>query len=130
MAIKFIRVADIPAGKIEWLWDQRIPIGGLTVLEGNPGALKSTLVADLAGRITMGRPMPFQGEASAQPPGNVIVINGEDSPHQLKIQLLAAGNDLRRVETLDSAKFGDDWAELLPHGLPVLEKAARKLQRG
>jgi hypothetical protein len=128
MPIPLIRASDIPAGRVEWLWEQRIPIGGLTILEGHPGAMKSTLVADLAGRITTGRAMPLAGDSPAQPAGNVIIINGEDPPQQFKAQLVAAGNDLSRVTTLDATQHGYDWSQLLPRGLPELEERATALQ--
>ena len=43
---------------IDWLWPTRIPIGQLTLLIGDPGVGKSLFAADLAARVSAGRPWP------------------------------------------------------------------------
>src|SRR5512135_1965741 len=43
---------------VDWLWPGRIPLGSLTLLVGDPGVGKSLLVADLAARVSAGRPWP------------------------------------------------------------------------
>jgi predicted ATP-dependent serine protease len=37
---------------LRWLWPGRIPAGKLTVLDGDPGLGKSTLLCELAARIS------------------------------------------------------------------------------
>ena len=44
--------------KIVWLWDQRIPVGRLTLFVGNPDNGKSMVATDVAARITTGRDCP------------------------------------------------------------------------
>ena len=54
----FPRADKITTKPIEWLWPGRIQSATITVVEGDPGAAKSTLMADIASRVTVGREMP------------------------------------------------------------------------
>ena len=47
---------------VEWLWEGRIPLAKLTVLDGDPGTGKSALTIDLAARVSTGRDMPTPKE--------------------------------------------------------------------
>jgi hypothetical protein len=53
------RVASSP---IRWLWPGRVPLGGLTLLAGDPGVGKSLLTLDLAARVSRGAPWPDELE--------------------------------------------------------------------
>src|SRR5436305_776759 len=55
------RAADIIARPVDWLWPGRVPRGMLTLLDGDPGLGKSSIVVDLAARVTRGWPMPPDG---------------------------------------------------------------------
>ena len=57
---RLIPLAEQPSKPIDWLWPDRIPLGGLTVCDGaTPAGNKSTMLYDVAARVTTGRPMPF-----------------------------------------------------------------------
>jgi putative DNA primase/helicase len=43
---------------IAWLWPERIPIGKLTLIEGESNSGTSFLVADMAARVSSGKPWP------------------------------------------------------------------------
>jgi putative DNA primase/helicase len=59
-----ILLSDVVEESVEWLWEGRIPLGKLTVIDGDPGTGKSTLTIDLAARVSTGRDMPTPKEAS------------------------------------------------------------------
>ena len=61
---------------VEWLWPSRIPLGKLTILQGDPGLGKSTMAIDIAARLTTGRPMPDDTDAGIQ--ASVIFLSAED----------------------------------------------------
>lgn len=42
--LKLIRMSDIESQEIEWLWYSLIPYGKLTIIQGDPGDGKTTLV--------------------------------------------------------------------------------------
>ena len=43
---------------VEWLWYPYIPLGKLTVIQGDPGDGKSTFVLNVIAQLTSGQPMP------------------------------------------------------------------------
>ena len=53
----------IESKAISWLWKHRIPAGRLSLLVGMPGVGKSYLTADMAARVSTGRPWPDRGAA-------------------------------------------------------------------
>ena len=48
------RLDRIPVRPIHWLWRPYLACGKLALLDGDPGAGKSLLTADLAARLTCG----------------------------------------------------------------------------
>nr|MDP9478841.1 DUF3854 domain-containing protein [Actinomycetota bacterium] len=51
-------MSEIEPERVEWLWDRRIPLGKVTMLDGDPGRGKSTILYDLAARVTVGKDLP------------------------------------------------------------------------
>lgn len=49
--------ANVRAEPVEWLWYPYIPLGKLTVLQGDPGEGKSTFALNVVARITTGQPI-------------------------------------------------------------------------
>ena len=82
-----------------WLWADRVPCGAITILEGDPGCGKSTLVYDLAARVSTGKRMP--ASAAAGPPRGVLLFEDEDPPGVILRNLTASGADLARVLLYD-----------------------------
>src|SRR5215213_5211763 len=46
-----IILSEVQAETVEWLWERRIPLGKITVLDGDPDNGKSVLTTDLAARV-------------------------------------------------------------------------------
>ena len=63
------RLDRIPVRPIHWLWRPYLACGKLALLDGDPGAGKSLLTADLAARLTRGGRMP---DGLAPPEGDVL----------------------------------------------------------
>lgn len=94
------RASEIVACEVSWLWDQRLPLGKLSVLAGPAGQGKSLFTADLAARVSRGE---LDGHLLGQPAA-VVLITGEDDPEDtIKPRLLAAGADVDRVLLVDLA---------------------------
>jgi predicted ATP-dependent serine protease len=49
-----INMADIMASQVDWLWYPFIPYGKLTIIQGDPGDGKSTLILNIAARLSKG----------------------------------------------------------------------------
>ena len=89
-------MADVEPKPVPWLWQNRIPLGALTILDGDPDLGKSTVALDIAARVTNGAPMP--GEADGRDPANVVVVLAEDNLNNTtRPRLDAARADPRRV---------------------------------
>jgi putative DNA primase/helicase len=86
---------DMAGRAVEWLWPGWLPLGKLTLLAGAGDVGKSTLLADLAARVSRGGLMPdgFQGGG-----GNVIFISArDDAADTVRPRLEAAGANLGRI---------------------------------
>src|SRR5205823_5643147 len=81
--------------QIDWLWPRRIPLGKITILDGDPGMGKSLIAITIAACVSTGRPMP-DGTPGRQ--GDIILIAPEDSPEDtIKPRVEAVGGDPSRV---------------------------------
>ena len=106
-----VSLADVPTRPVRWLWADRLPIGKLTVLDGDPGLGKSAITLDVAARVSAGLPMPDRptpdpsagsGQALDAPRG-VVLLSAEDGlADTIRPRLLAAGADLARIVALTS----------------------------
>ena len=92
-------LADIEAVPIAWLWPQRLALGKLNLIAGQPGLGKSQLTGLFAARVTTGDRWPDGGRC---PTGNVIFVSCEDDAADTIVPRLdAAGADRTRVHILD-----------------------------
>ncbi len=111
---RLTRLSDVQPQSISWLWRSRIPLGMLTLLDGDPGLGKSTITADLAARITTGTPMPT--ETDARDPADVILMSAEDHVASvIRPRLDAARADTARVHVLDAMPESEE-----PDAAPTL----------
>lgn len=110
-----VPLAGVVARPVRWLWPGRVPLGKLTVLDGDPGLGKSALTLDLAARVSAGRPMPDEsradrsassGQALAGPRG-VVLLSAEDGlDDTIRPRLEVAGAELGRISALTSVRGG------------------------
>jgi len=92
----FRPASQLTARPLAFLWQNRLPIGKLAILDGDPGLGKSLVSLDLCARLSTGRPFP---DGTPSPgPANCIALNGEDGDADtLAPRLQALGADLNRV---------------------------------
>ena len=99
-------LSEIKTQHITWLWENRIPQGKITLLEGDPGMGKSLLAIDIAAHVSTGRPMP--GDSTGKI-GSVILIAPEDgAADTIKPRVAAAGGDSSRIHLLNTAECLND----------------------
>lgn len=53
-----VLMSEVECEEVSWLWPGHLPLGKLTVIDGDPGLGKSFLTLDLAARVSQGRTMP------------------------------------------------------------------------
>jgi hypothetical protein len=126
-AARVVRVADIEPERVGWLWPARIPLGKLTLLDGDPGLGKSTLLLDLAARVSTGSALPDGARLDA--PASVVILSAEDGiADTIRPRLEAAGADLDGVYVL--ADMSDDEGGRRPPEIPLdlleVERVIRK----
>ena len=115
--------------ELEWLWYPFIPLGMITLLCGDKEVGKSSIILDVAARITKARPFPSFGEDQQQhaPDGSVIILCKEnDIPRIIRPRLEAAKADLSRIHTL-GYEVPDDVEQFDP--LERLDTTVNELQR-
>jgi putative DNA primase/helicase len=124
-----VLASDVKAEKVRWLWQHRIPLGEITILDGDPGVGKSSIALDIAARVTTGSPMPGEPTERSGPRG-VVYVSLEDSPsHTLKPRLEAAGADLQRVRIVTAILGSDNSPHTpeIPGDLLDIEKAIQSV---
>ena len=96
-----VNLGDVVAHPVRWLWPRRLPLGKLTILDGDPGLGKSALTLDLGARVSSGQPMPDGAAADLAGPAGVVLLAAEDAlADTVRPRLEAAGADLARVVAL------------------------------
>jgi hypothetical protein len=98
--------------EVAWLWPGRIPLGKITILDGDPGLSKSTLTLDIASRLTTGRGFP-DSLVTPHEPADVVVLSAEDGlADTIRPRLDAAGAAVSRVHALQTVR--DDTGDTFP----------------
>lgn len=108
---------------VEWLWRPWLPLGKLVTVDGDPATGKSSMLVDLASRVTRGGLMPDGSECGAT--GAVILLAAEDDLADTVLwRLMAAGADLTAVHYVRHAHTADGQGRpvSLPLDVPALEQ--------
>lgn len=88
--------ANVQTEPVEWLWYPYIPLGKLTVLQGDPGEGKSTFALNIVARITTGQPMP-DGAPVTEKRVAIYQCAEDGIADTIKPRLQQAGADCERV---------------------------------
>lgn len=101
-------LGGVSARAIEWLWTGWIPKGYITIFAGESGAGKSTVLADVAARVTTGRAWPGEPEDGHREPGRVLWLGSEDGIEEMTVpRLLACGANLHNVIEIEGVSHGE-----------------------
>ena len=74
--LKMIRMSEVRSQEVKWLWYPFIPYGKLTIIQGDPGDGKTTLVLNIAAKLSKGEHL--DNDMNVQEPVNVIYQTAED----------------------------------------------------
>lgn len=120
-------LSEVEPETVEWLWSGRIPLGKLTVVDGDPGLGKSAMTLDIAARVSAGMKLP-DGERCE--PAGVILMSAEDGlADTIRPRLDAAGADTKRILAL-TAKLdpkGTEQIVSIPEDLPLIEHEIERI---
>ena len=102
--LRLIKMSDVEPTKVEWLWYPYIPYGKITIIQGDPGEGKTTLILNLAAMLSKGEKLPESEEKSD--PINIIYQTAEDGlSDTVKPRLIAAKADDERITVIDESKL-------------------------
>ena len=100
--LKMIRMSEVQSQEVKWLWYPFIPYGKLTIIQGDPGDGKTTLVLNIAARLSKGEHL--ENDMNVQEPVNVIYQTAEDGlADTVKPRLELAGADCEKVLVIDES---------------------------
>jgi Bifunctional DNA primase/polymerase, N-terminal/AAA domain len=122
-------LATVEAEVVQWLWHYRVPLGKLTLLDGDPDLGKSLTTLDLAARLSTDRTMPdgthvFDGVA-----GTVLLSAEDGIADTIRPRIDAAGGDPARVVALEGIIARKDSLPAMPslEDLDAIEAAVRSV---
>ena len=94
-----VGLGEVTEEPVSWLWEERIPLGAITILDGHPGTGKSTITMDLAARLSKGRRMP---DGTRGIMGPTLLLSAEDMlARPIRARLEAAEADLSLIFGLE-----------------------------
>jgi len=120
-------LSAVKTRRVEWIYSDRIPLRTGTILAGQGGIAKSTIISDIVAKATRGLlPGSFHGT-----PITVGMISPEDDDESVLVpRLMAAGADLDRIVNLSRVTVSEAsraWTTLpnIADDLPALADAIR-----
>ena len=102
--LKLIHMEDVISKEVSWLWYPYIPFGKITVIEGDPGEGKTTLILKIAALLSKGLPLPCTDDIPYEPMA-VIYQTAEDGLEDtIKPRLEQAGADCSKIRAIDESE--------------------------
>ena len=97
--LKLIKLSDVKSRPVGWLWYPFIPLGKITIIQGDPGDGKTTLALNIAAALSNG--IGFAGEEFIRGSENTIFQTAEDGlADTIKPRLEASGASCERIMVL------------------------------
>lgn len=101
--LKIISMDEVPVEEVEWLWYPYIPFGKLTIIHGDGGEGKTTLILQLAALLSRGEKLPC--DSTEREPIKVIYQTAEDGlGDTIKPRLLAGNADCSPIKVIDESE--------------------------
>jgi rubrerythrin len=102
--LQAIRMSDVQAEDVSWLWEPFLALQTFNLLEGEEGVGKTFLVCAIACAIASGKGLPLVTEGKHIESSNVLLISAEDSlSHVLKPRLEAMRAPCDKIIAIDQA---------------------------
>jgi putative DNA primase/helicase len=118
---------DIQPERIKWMWENKIPLGKITLFAGNPDNGKSLATTSVAAICSRGGTWPET--KISHPPADVLMMLGEDDLEDTAVpRLMAADADMKRIFFLEAVRpvQSEDREVQLDLDIPAME---RQLER-
>jgi hypothetical protein len=119
-------LADVKAEKVEWLWPDRVAMGKLSLLAGDPGVGKSFLSLYMAANVSQGRPW-IDCQSKDNPAGQALILSAEDGTADTVLpRLESCEANVHRIHVIEGvARAETDGPDMfsMERDLRHLEKA-------
>ena len=100
--LQMIKMSEIQSQEVAWLWYPFIPYGKLTIVQGDPGDGKTTLVLNIAAKLSKGE--GIDREMKLTEPLTVIYQSAEDGlADTVKPRLEVAGANCENISVIDES---------------------------
>lgn len=115
-------LADVKPETVRWLWPGYVPLGKLTVVEGDPGLGKSTFTLTVAASVSAGRAFPDSAHPTAS---DLLIATYEDGVADTIVpRVIAAGGNVQRIHVLAGVSYdsGPEGPLTLPEDVDALDQ--------
>lgn len=118
--LTLINMDDIEPEVVEWLWYPYIPLGKLTMIEGDPGLGKSWLTMALASYISRGKALPYQINKEK---GKVLIMSAEDGlADTIKPRLITLKANTNNIVAIPEAvSFTENGAKAVSEAIDLVK---------
>jgi len=97
------KLSDIEAKDVEWLWENHMPTGEITILAGDPGVGKSYFSYFLSAQVSIGGFWPNAPDRAIES-GKVLILSTDEDPNYcIRPRSDAAGADVDKILVLEGA---------------------------
>lgn len=101
--LQLISMDEVKAKDVQWLWYPYIPYGKITIIQGDPGEGKTTMVLQLASLLSKGEMLPC--DETEREPINVIYQTAEDGlDDTIKPRLIEANANCSHIKVIDESE--------------------------
>lgn len=97
-------LSDIEPKEVEWLWENHIPVGELTLLIGDPGTGKSYFSYFLSAQVSKGGAWPNAPDKPIES-GKVLILSTDEDPnYAIRPRADAGGADTDKIIILEGSR--------------------------
>ena len=117
--LEVVKASEIEPKEVKWLWYPYIPVGKVTLLQGDPGDGKSKLMLSIAALLSKGEPLPFTETEENEPMTIIYQTTEDDADDTVVPRFNSAGGNGKTSSSSRKMK------NLCPLGITVFVKRLR-----